>query len=151
VQQFLGEGHLRWDSLGEFLALAVSIEDIAEKTNNTAARVVAAALNEANGRYLTNNKSPSRKVNEHDNRASHFYLAMYWADALAANIVDQSLADKFAGIAKSLADSEDVINTELLAAQGSAVDIGGYYQPDRALASDALRPSATLNAIVDAI
>ena len=151
VQQFLSEGHLRWDSLGEFLALAVSIEDIAEKTNNQAARVVAAALNDANGRYLANNKSPSRKVNEHDNRGGHYYLAMYWAEALAKNSVDQSLADRFAGPARALADGEDAINAELLAAQGSAVDIGGYYQPDKELASDAMRPSATLNAIVDAI
>jgi len=151
VQQFLGEGHLRWDSLGEFLALAVSIEDIAEKTNNQAARVLAAALNDANGRYLVNNKSPSRKVNEHDNRGSHFYLAMYWADALVANSVDQSLAEKFAGPAKALADGEDAINVELLAAQGSAVDIGGYFQPNTELASAAMRPSATLNAIIDAI
>jgi len=151
VQQFLSEGHLRWDSLGEFLALAVSIEDIAEKTNNQAARVLAAALNDANGRYLANNKSPSRKVNEHDNRGSHFYLAMYWADALATNSVDQSLAEHFAAPAKALADGEDAINAELLAAQSSAVDIGGYYQPNRALVSDAMRPSATLNAIIDAI
>jgi len=150
VQQFLAEGHLRWDSLGEFLALAVSIEDIAEKTNNQAARVVAAALNDANGRYLANNKSPSRKVNEHDNRGSHYYLAMYWA-ALVTNSVDQSLADKFAGPAKALADAEDAINAELLAAQGSAVDIGGYFQPNTELASAAMRPSATLNAIIDAI
>ena len=151
VQQFLSEGHLRWDSLGEFLALAVSIEDIAEKTNNQAARVVAAALNDANGRYLANNKSPSRKVNEHDNRGSHYYLAMYWADALAKNTVDPVLAERFAGPATALADAEDAINAELLAAQGSAVDIGGYYQPNRELASDAMRPSATLNAIVDGI
>ena len=151
VQQFLSEGHLRWDSLGEFLALAVSIEDIAEKTNNQAARVVAAALNDANGRYLANNKSPSRKVNEHDNRGSHYYLAMYWADALAKNTVDSGLAERFAGPATALADAEDAINAELLAAQGSAVDIGGYYQPNRELASDAMRPSATLNAIVDGI
>jgi len=151
VQQFLAEGHLRWDSLGEFLALAVSIEDIAEKTNNQAARVVAAALNDANGRYLATNKSPSRKVNEHDNRGSHYYLAMYWADALATNSVDQSLADKFAGAVKALADGEDAINAELLAAQGSAVDIGGYYQPNKELASNAMRPSARLNAIIDAI
>jgi len=151
VQQFLAEGHLRWDSLGEFLALAVSIEDIAEKTNNQAARVVAAALNDANGRYLANNKSPSRKVNEHDNRGSHYYLAMYWADALATNTVDQSLADKFAGPARALADAEGTINMELLEAQGSAVDIGGYFQPNRELASGAMRPSASLNAIIDAI
>jgi isocitrate dehydrogenase len=151
VQQFLAEGHLRWDSLGEFLALAVSIEDIAEKTNNDPAHVVAAALNIANGRYLDNNKSPSRKGNEHDNRGSHFYLAMYWAEALAANVSDQALADKFSGAAKALAAAEDAINSELLAAQGSAVDIGGYYRPNEALASAAMRPSTTLNAIIDAI
>ncbi len=151
VQQFLGEGHLRWDSLGEFLALAVSIEDIAEKTDNAAARVVAAALNVANGRYLENNKSPSRKTNEHDNRGSHFYLAMYWAEAMAANVSDRALADKFAAPAKALAENESTINAELLAAQGSAVDIGGYYQPDEARATEAMRPSATLNTLIDAI
>jgi isocitrate dehydrogenase len=151
VQQFLSEGHLRWDSLGEFLALAVSIEDIADKTDNHAAHVVAAALNEANGRYLENNKTPSRKVNEHDNRGSHYYLAMYWADALATNGSDQALADKFSAPARALAESENAINAELIAAQGSAVNIGGYFQPDDELASQAMRPSATLNAIIDAI
>ncbi|MCH9695609.1 MAG: NADP-dependent isocitrate dehydrogenase [Gammaproteobacteria bacterium] len=151
VQQFNAEGHLRWDSLGEFLALAVSIEDIAEKTNNEQARIVAAALNEANGKYLTSNKSPSRKVNEHDNRGSHFYLAMYWAEAMASNSSDAGLAAKFAGIARSLADNEAKINAELLAAQGSAVDIGGYYQPNTELAASAMRPSATLNEIIDSI
>ena len=151
VQQFLGEGHLRWDSLGEFLALAVSIEDIAEKTDNNAARIVAAALNEANARYLENNKSPSRKVNEHDNRGSHFYLALYWAEALAANTSDQVLAEKFAGVAKALRDSEGAVNAELVAAQGSPVDIGGYYLPNEELAANAMRPSATLNGIIDAI
>jgi isocitrate dehydrogenase len=151
VQQFLAEGHLRWDSLGEFLALAVSIEDIADKTDNSAAQVVAAALNVANGRYLTSNKSPSRKVNEHDNRGSHFYLALYWAEALAANGTDAGLAEQFAPVAKALSDNEDAINKELLAAQGSPVDIGGYYQPNDALAVAAMRPSATLNAIIDAI
>ncbi|MDE0789915.1 MAG: NADP-dependent isocitrate dehydrogenase [Woeseiaceae bacterium] len=151
VQQFLAEGHLRWDSLGEFLALAVSIEDIAEKTNNDAARVVASALNDANDRYLENNKSPSRKVNEHDNRGSHFYLAMYWAEALAANTVDSALAEIFSAPAKALANNANVIDRELVAAQGSAVNIGGYYQPNALTASDVMRPSATLNAIIDAI
>ena len=151
VQQFLEEGHLRWDSLGEFLALAVSIEDIAEKTGNDAARVLADALNDANGKYLASNKSPSRKVNEHDNRGSHFYLALYWAEALAANDGDAALAGKFAAAAKSLADNEDTINAELLAAQGSAVDIGGYYRPNDDVASKAMRPSATLNKIIDSI
>jgi len=151
VQQFLAEGHLRWDSLGEFLALAVSIEDIAEKTDNQQARIVAAALNDANSRYLANNKSPSRKVNELDNRGGHFYLAMYWAQALAANVSDTSLAEKFSAPARDLADSENTINSELLAAQGRPVDIGGYYRPDELLASAAMRPSTRLNAIIDAI
>jgi isocitrate dehydrogenase len=151
VQQFVKEGHLRWDSLGEFLALAVSIDDIADKTGNQAAHVVAAALNVANGRYLETNKSPSRKVNEHDNRGGHFYLALYWAEALAANGSNSMLAEKFSAVAKALADNEDQINTELLAAQGTAVDIGGYYQPDEQLAADAMRPSKTLNAIIDSI
>jgi len=151
VQQFLEEGHLRWDSLGEFLALAVSIEELAEKTNNPAARVVAAALNDANGRYLDSNKSPSRKVNEHDNRGSHFYLAKYWAEALATNTADQGLAERFSAPAKAMVENEDAINAELIAAQGSSVDIGGYYQPSDEQASSAMRPSATLNAIIDAI
>jgi len=151
VQQFLGEGHLRWDSLGEFLALAVSIEDLAEKTDSNSARVLAIALNEANGKYLENNKSPSRKVNEHDNRGSHYYLAMYWAQALAANTSDAALAARFATVAEALVDGEELINAELLAAQGSPQDIGGYYRPDVALASNAMRASATLNRIIDAV
>ncbi len=151
VQQFLEEGHLRWDSLGEFLALAVSIEDIAEKTDNDAARALADALNDANSKYLTSNKSPSRKVNEHDNRGSHFYLALYWAEALAANKGAQALAGKFSAAATALADNEATINAELLAAQGSAVDIGGYYRPDDDKASAAMRPSTTLNKIISAI
>jgi isocitrate dehydrogenase len=151
VQQFLEEGHLRWDSLGEFLALAVSIEDIAEKTNNDAARILADALNDANGKYLTSNKSPSRKVNEHDNRGSHYYLAMYWAGALAANGSDAALAKRFAAAASALADNEDTINAELLAAQGAAVDIGGYYRPNDEKAAEAMLPSATLNRIIASI
>lgn len=151
VQQFLKEGHLRWDSLGEFLALAISIEDLAEKTNNSQARVVADTLHEATGKYLEKNKSPSRKVNEHDNRGSHYYLAMYWAQALAANTNDAALADKFTPVATVLAENEDTINAELLAAQGSAVDIGGYFQPDTEMATRAMRPSATLNRIIDGI
>lgn len=150
VQQFVSEGHLRWDSLGEFLALAVSIEDIAEKTDNDKARAVAAALNEANAQYLANNKSPSRRVNEHDNRGSHFYIALYWAQALA-NSDDTDLANLFSAAATALSDNEAKINEELLAAQGSPVKIGGYYQPDDKLASMAMRPSRTLNAIVDAL
>mgnify|MGYP001179935288 CR=1 FL=1 len=151
VQQFLNEGHLRWDSLGEFLALAVSIEDISEKTDNLSAKTLSDALNEANSRYLAENKSPSRKVNELDNRGSHFYLAMFWAEALANNNENPSLADKFKKIAKLLADNEEVINQEMLDAQGSPIDIGGYYQPDKLITSSVMRPSATFNAIIDSL
>ena len=151
VQQFLGEGHLRWDSLGEFLALAVSIEDLADKTGNARAKVLAAALDEANSRYLANNKSPSRKVHEIDNRGSHFYLALYWAQALAEQSVDTGLASRFAGVAAALAANEVQIVAELDAAQGAAVDIGGYYHPDDGLAGRAMRPSATLNGIIDGV
>jgi isocitrate dehydrogenase len=151
VQQFNSEGHLRWDSLGEFLALAVSIEDVADKTGSKQARIVAAALNEANGRYLERNKAPSRKVHELDNRGSHFYLAMYWAEAMAANDEDAELAARFAPAARALAENEDRIVAELNAAQGAPVDIGGYYQPDDKLAFAAMRPSETLNAIIESI
>ena len=151
VQQFNREGHLRWDSLGEFLALAVSIDDLADKTGSRKARLIARALDEANGRYLEENKGPSRKVNEIDNRGSHYYLALYWAEAVAANDEDPELAARFAKAAEELADNEAQIVAELLAAQGEPVDIGGYYQPDDALAVAAMRPSATLNSIVDSI
>jgi isocitrate dehydrogenase len=151
VQQFEAEGHLRWDSLGEFLALAVSIEDVADKTGSEQARIVAAALNEANGRYLEENKSPSRKVNELDNRGSQYYLAMYWAEAMAASEGDPALAARFADAAQALAANEEQILDELDAAQGAPVDIGGYYRPDDALATAAMRPSAALNAIIDSI
>ena len=151
VQQFNQEGHLRWDSLGEFLALAVSIEDLAVKTDNPRGRVLANGLNEANSRYLENNKAPSRKVNEHDNRGSHYYVALYWARAIAGNRADTELARRFKEAAAALADQEQAINAELLAAQGKAVDIGGYYMPDDALATAAMRPSKTLNAIIDSI
>ena len=151
VQQFLAEGHLRWDSLGEFLALAVSIDDIAEKTGNNKAHALANALNEANGRYLENNKVPSRKVNEIDNRGSHYYLARYWAKALSEKTGEQELADHFRPIAKALAANETQILSELIDAQGDAVDIGGYFRPDDKLAAAAMRPSPTLNAIIDSI
>ena len=151
VQQFNSEGHLRWDSLGEFLALAVSIEDLADKTGSRRARIIAKALDEANGRYLEENKSPSRKVNEIDNRGSHYYLAMYWAEAMAANDEDPELAARFKAAAQALADNEAAIVKELLAAQGEPVDIGGYFQPDETLAAAAMRPSATLNRIIDGI
>jgi isocitrate dehydrogenase len=151
VQQFVSEGHLRWDSLGEFLALAVSIEDIAEKSDNDKARVLADALDQANARFLENNKAPSRKVNELDNRGSHFYLAMYWAGALAAQDDDAELAATFAPLASELSDKEAGILDELNAAQGTPVDIGGYYHPDEAKTSAAMRPSATLNAVLASI
>jgi isocitrate dehydrogenase len=151
VQQFVEEGHLRWDSLGEFLALAVSIEDLADKTASKQARIIANALNEANGRYLEEDRSPSRKVHELDNRGSHYYLAKYWAQAMATNEDDAELAARFAGPAQALANNEDKILEELNAAQGDSVDLGGYYQPDDKLAMAAMRPSATLNAIIDSI
>jgi isocitrate dehydrogenase len=151
VQQFLAEGHLRWDSLGEFLALAVSIEDLAEKTGNARAAVLAKALDEANGQFLANNKAPSRKVNELDNRGSHFYLAMYWARALAGQSEDTQLAAQFAPLATALADNETTIVDELNAAQGQPMDIGGYYHPEDARASDAMRPSKTLNRILSSL
>jgi len=151
VQQFLKEGHLRWDSLGEFLALAVSMEELAERTSNEKAMVVARALDQANAKYLDSNKSPSRKTGELDNRGSHYYLAMYWAQALAAQDTDEELKQKFAAMAEELHNNEDAIVGELIAAQGQAVDIGGYYRPDPNLAREAMRPSQTLNAIIDAI
>jgi isocitrate dehydrogenase len=151
VQQFLSEGHLRWDSLGEFLALAVSIEDLAEKTGNERAAIVADALNEANAKYLQENKSPSRRVNELDNRGSHFYLAMYWAQAMAEQTEDPALAARFRRVAVELAANEGAIIAELDGAQGAAVDIGGYYHPDDSLAAAAMRPSAKLNGIIEAI
>ncbi len=151
VQQFNRENHLRWDSLGEFLALAVSMDELAEKTDNATARVLAEALDEANGLYLDNNKAPSRKAGELDNRGSHFYLALYWAEALASQNEDAKLAELFSPVAKSLRDAEASIVDELNAVQGDAIDIGGYYQPDDELASKAMRPSATLNAIINSV
>jgi isocitrate dehydrogenase len=151
VQQFVSEGHLRWDSLGEFLALAVSIEDVADKSGSNKARVIADALNAANGRYLEENRAPSRKVNELDNRGSQYYLARYWAEAVAANEDDAELAARFKAPAEALVDNEQKILAELLAAQGEPVDIGGYYLPDEERAAAAMRPSVTLNAIIDYI
>jgi isocitrate dehydrogenase len=146
VQQFQEEGHLRWDSLGEFLALAVSIEELGRLTGNDKALVLAEALNDATGVFLKNDKSPSRKVNELDNRGSHFYLALYWAQALAAQTQCPDLAAQFKDLAAELTENESVIVAELNNAQGSAVDIGGYYQPNDELAGQAMRPSATFNA-----
>ncbi len=151
VQQFVEEGHLRWDSLGEFLALAVSLEHLGEKFDNSKAKVLGEALDSATSKLLEENKSPSRKVNEIDNRGSHFYLAMYWAEALAGQDSEADLKGTFASVASDLAAKEGQINEELIAAQGSAVEIGGYFQPDEAKASGAMRPSATLNGIIDAI
>ncbi len=151
VQQLLAENHLRWDSLGEFLALAASLEHLAASFDNPRAKVLAQTLDEATGRFLDDNRSPSRKVGELDNRGSHFYLAMYWAQALAAQTADEALQARFKPVAQALSSDEEKIVAELNGVQGQAVDIGGYYQPDVALASKVMRPSATLNALVAAI
>ena len=150
VQQFVKEGYLRWDSLGEFSALAASLEHIGRAFENPRAAVLAETLDQAIGKFLDNNKSPARKVGQIDNRGSHFYLALYWAEALAAQTKDAQLAARFAKLAKQLAENEKKIDAELIAAQGKPVDLGGYYRPDRAKASRAMRPSPTLNAIIDA-
>ncbi len=151
VQQFVQEGHLRWDSLGEFLALAVALEEVGRKINNFKALVLADALNQATGQLLDNDKSPSRKVNELDNRGSHVYLAMYWAQALAEQDEDADLKEIFAPLAKQLTEQESVIMAELTAAQGKPVDIGGYYFADPQKASAAMRPSPTFNALIDGL
>jgi isocitrate dehydrogenase len=148
VQQFLQENYLRWDSLGEFLALAVSIEDYGTKTDNAAAVVIAEALDTANGRFLEADKSPSRALGGIDNRGSHFYLAMYWARALAEQTKDDALRTRFAQLATELESHEQAIVAELLAVQGKPVDIGGYYHPSAKLTSQAMRPSNTFNAIL---
>jgi isocitrate dehydrogenase len=145
VQQFLKENHLRWDSLGEFLALGPSFELLAESTGNRRAQVLADALDNATGRFLEANRSPSRKVGELDNRGSHFYLALYWAQALAEQSEDSELAARFKPLADRLAENEERIVSELNAVQGEPVDIGGYYRPDLAKAAEAMRPSATFN------
>ena len=146
VQQFLEENHLRWDSLGEFLALAVSFEMLAEKTANRRAQVLADTLDRATGRLLEENRSPSRRTGELDNRGSHFYLALYWADELANQDADAELAAAFGPLAEQLAADEATIVEELTAVQGGPVEIGGYYHPDADRASAAMRPSPTLNA-----
>ncbi len=151
VQQFTAEGHLRWDSLGEFLALAVSLDHLGDKHDNAAARILGETLDVATTQYLLNRKSPSRKVNELDNRGSHFYLAMYWAQALAAQDSDADLAARFAKVAEALAASETTIVDELNAVQGAPVDLGGYYDCNDELIAKAMRPSATLNAIIAAV
>ena len=145
VQQFVEEDYLRWDSLGEFLALAASLEHLGQRYDNAKAAVLAKALDEANGKFLDNDRSPGRKLGTIDNRGSHFYIALYWAQALAAQHQDADLKARFAPLAQALADNEQKIVEELIAVQGKAVDIGGYYRPDLAKASAAMRPSATFN------
>lgn len=150
VEQFVEEGHLRWDSIGEFLALAVALEELGRKTDNAKAILLADTLNQAIGAILDNNKSPSRKVRELDNRGSHFYLALYWAQALAAQSQDAALQAEFAPLAQALASHEGTIIAELNAAQGQPVDIGGYYHPNAEKTTKAMRPSATFNAVLAA-
>ncbi|MCC7201837.1 MAG: NADP-dependent isocitrate dehydrogenase, partial [Nitrospirae bacterium] len=151
VQQFSEEGYLRWDSLGEFLALAVSLEHLAITFNNKKAQVLATTLDQANGKFLESNKSPARKVGEIDNRGSHFYLALYWAQALAAQDEDKELKTRFTPLAKALTENEAKIAGELIAAQGKPQDTGGYYFPDPEKTSKAMRPSATFSAALAAI
>ncbi|NOX15048.1 MAG: NADP-dependent isocitrate dehydrogenase, partial [Epsilonproteobacteria bacterium] len=150
VDQFLREGHLRWDSLGEFLALAESLRYINQKHSSKELDALTKALDIANADYLDNDKSPSRKVGEPDNKASHFYLALYWAKALANSDV-KALSDVFTPVAKALIENEEKIMEELLSVEGKEQDVGGYYQPNDNLASKAMRPSKTLNSIIDAI
>ena len=143
VQQFVKENHLRWDSLGEYLALSVSLEDHAAKTGNARAKLLAETLNAATGKLLDNDKSPLRKVKQLDNRGSTFYIARYWSEAMAQ--VDPSFTD----LAKSLKENEDAIVNELIECQGDKVDLGGYWMPDPAKVSKAMQPSATLNKILN--
>jgi isocitrate dehydrogenase len=145
VQQLAEENHLRWDSLGEFMALAVSLEDLGVKQNNARATILAKTLDEATGKLLELNKSPSRKTGELDNRGSHFYLGLYWAQAVAAQRDDPELAAQFSSLAKALADNEEKILAELAAVQGRTVDLGGYYHADHEKVKKVMRPSATLN------
>ncbi len=151
IEQFLEEGYLRWDSLGEFLALQASLEHLAQTQGNEKAQILADALDEANAKFLANDKSPSRKLGGIDNRGSHFYLAMYWAEALANQTKDTTLAAHFKPIADELSSNEAKINEELIGSQGKAQDIGGYYKPDEEKTYSAMRPSPTLNSIIDKI
>ena len=151
VQQFNEEGHLRWDSLGEFLALAVSLDHLSERHNNPQAKILADTLDDATEKFLLNRKSPSRKVGELDNRGSHFYLAMYWAQGLVAQTNDTKLSNRFKDFAKQLTENEEKIVMELNNAQGSAIDLEGYYYPNDSLSAKAMRPSATLNKILQSI
>ncbi|MDE3133065.1 MAG: NADP-dependent isocitrate dehydrogenase, partial [Acidobacteriota bacterium] len=151
VQQFVRENHLRWDSLGEFLALAVSFELLAEKNDNPRAQILADTLDRATGRVLEERRSPSRRVGELDNRGSHFYLALYWAQELARQGDDSELAERFMPLAERLAQDEQRIVAELAAVQGQPVEVGGYYHPDLELVAAAMRPSATLNAALEVL
>lgn len=151
IEQFLEEGYLRWDSLGEFLALQASLEHLAQTQNNPKAQILADALDEANAKFLATDKSPSRKLGGIDNRGSHFYLAMYWAEALAAQTKDAAIAEHFKPVAKALQENEEQINRELIAAQGKPQDIGGYYKPDTNKTYWAMRPSLTLDSIINGI
>ena len=151
VQQFLREGHLRWDSLGEFCALVPSFEHIFSTFNNEKAAIFAKTLDRAIGTFLENEKSPSRKVNELDTRGSHFYLALYWAQALAEQGDDRDLRERFTGVARELSANEATIIAELNGAQGSPVEIGGYFRPDPEKTTQAMRPSPVFNSIVDSI
>jgi isocitrate dehydrogenase len=151
VQQFLQEGHLRWDSLGEFCALVPSFEHIYNTSNNEKALIFAQTLDRAIGRFLENEKSPSRKVHELDTRGSHFYLALYWAQTLAEQDRDSALQARFAEVAQKLGENKEKIVGELNDAQGEHSDIGGYYRPDHVKVVQAMRPSSTFNAIVDGI
>ncbi len=151
IEQFLHEGYLRWDSLGEFLALQASFEHLAQTQNNGKAQILADALDEANAKFLATDRSPARKVGQIDNRGSHFYLAMYWAEALAEQAVDAEIAAKFASVARAMQENEARINEELIGAQGKPQDIGGYYHPDTQKAYAAMRSSGTLNTIIDGI
>jgi isocitrate dehydrogenase len=145
VQQLVKENYLRWDSLGEFFALAASFEHLATATSNARAQILADTLDRATGTFLNEDKSPTRRVGGIDNRGSHFYLALYWAQELAGQTADAELAAAFAPLAKTLAEQEQTIVDELLAVQGSPADIGGYYQPDPAKAAAVMRPSKTFN------
>jgi isocitrate dehydrogenase len=151
VQQLTEENHLRWDSLGEFLALAVSLEDLGIKTGSTKAKVLAQTLDAATGKLLDNRKSPSPKTGELDNRGSQFYLSLYWAQELAAQKEDAELAAYFAPLAKNLAENEQKIVAELLEVQGKPADIGGYYKADEAKVKAIMRPSATFNTALESL
>jgi isocitrate dehydrogenase len=148
VQQFVEEGHLRWDSLGEYCALVPAFEQAAAATDNAQISVLAETLDAAIGQYLANGRNPSRKVNELDNRGATYYLTLYWAEALAKQSKDASMQERFTPVAQALAEHEQTILEELLAAQGSAIDLGGYYHPNAELLASAMRPSATLNKIL---